>query len=81
MMSRKGALGWIAIFRLGLVQAALGSIIVLTTSTLNRIMVVELGLDGTVDGASLEAGVALAETYSSRHCGCYEGQSDRLGCA
>ena len=31
---------WIAIVRLGLVQAALGAIVVLTTSTLNRVMVV-----------------------------------------
>ena len=36
--------GWLHIVRLGLVQAALGSIVVLTTSTLNRVMVVELAL-------------------------------------
>ena len=33
-------LGWLGILRLGLVQMALGSIVVLTTSTLNRVMVV-----------------------------------------
>jgi BCD family chlorophyll transporter-like MFS transporter len=43
-------LGWIGIARLGLVQAALGSIVVLTTSTLNRIMVVELALPAILPG-------------------------------
>ena len=43
-------LGWPGILRLGLVQAALGAIVVLTTSTLNRIMVVELGLAALVPG-------------------------------
>jgi MFS transporter, BCD family, chlorophyll transporter len=37
-------LGWFGIVRLGLVQAALGAVVVLTTSTLNRVMVVELAL-------------------------------------
>ena len=37
-------LGWTGIIRLGLVQACIGSIVVLTTSTLNRVMVVELAL-------------------------------------
>ena len=41
---------WLAIFRLGLVQAALGSIVVLTTSTLNRVMVVELSLPALLPG-------------------------------
>ncbi len=44
-------LGWIGIIRLGLVQAALGSIVVLTTSTLNRVMVVELGVAALIPGA------------------------------
>jgi BCD family chlorophyll transporter-like MFS transporter len=43
-------LSWIGILRLGLVQTALGAIIVLTTSTLNRIMVVELALPATIPG-------------------------------
>ncbi len=43
-------LGWIDILRLGLVQAALGSIVVLTTSTLNRVMVVELALAAVIPG-------------------------------
>ncbi len=40
----RNPLGWLGIARLGLVQAALGSIVVLTTSTLNRVMAVELAL-------------------------------------
>ena len=43
--------GWFSIIRLGLVQAALGAIVVLTTSTLNRVMVVELALAAVVPGA------------------------------
>ncbi|OCW58470.1 BCD family MFS transporter [Hoeflea olei] len=43
-------LGWASIVRLGLVQASLGSIVVLTTSTLNRVMVVELALAATIPG-------------------------------
>jgi BCD family chlorophyll transporter-like MFS transporter len=43
-------LGWISIIRLGVVQAAFGAIVVLTTSTLNRVMVVELGLAAVVPG-------------------------------
>ena len=44
-------LGWLDIFRLGLVQTALGSIVVLTTSMLNRVMVVELMLPALLPGA------------------------------
>jgi BCD family chlorophyll transporter-like MFS transporter len=44
-------LGWLGIARLGLVQAALGSIVVLTTSTMNRVMVVELALPAMLPGA------------------------------
>jgi BCD family chlorophyll transporter-like MFS transporter len=43
-------LGWLGIVRLGLVQSALGAIVVLTTSTLNRVMVVELALPALVPG-------------------------------
>ncbi|MEL6243687.1 MAG: MFS transporter, partial [Pseudomonadota bacterium] len=37
-------LSWLSLFRLGLVQTALGAIVVLTTSTLNRVMGVDLAL-------------------------------------
>jgi BCD family chlorophyll transporter-like MFS transporter len=43
-------LGWLGIARLGLVQACLGAIVVLTTSTLNRVMVVELALPALLPG-------------------------------
>ena len=42
--------GWIGIARLGLVQACMGAVVVLTTSTLNRIMVVELALPALLPG-------------------------------
>ena len=42
--------GWLAIVRLGLVQFSLGAIVVLTTSTLNRVMVVELSLPALLPG-------------------------------
>ena len=50
MMNANG-LSWISIVRLGLVQTALGAIVVLTTSTLNRVMVVELALPAILPGA------------------------------
>ena len=43
-------LSWFQIVRLGLVQMALGAIVVLTTSTLNRLMVVELALPAVLPG-------------------------------
>ena len=44
------SLGWLSIFRLGLVQMCLGAVVVLTTSTLNRLMVVELSLPAVLPG-------------------------------
>ena len=49
-MTQRG-LSWLGIVRLGLVQTALGAIVVLTTSTINRLMVVELALPAVVPGA------------------------------
>lgn len=46
----QGHFGWLSIIRLGLVQACLGSIVVITTSTLNRIMVVEHALPALLPG-------------------------------
>lgn len=43
-------LSWPSIVRLGLVQSSLGAIVVITTSTLNRVMVVELALAATLPG-------------------------------
>jgi MFS transporter, BCD family, chlorophyll transporter len=50
-IARSSGMGWIDILRCGLVQTALGAIVVLTTSTYNRVMVVELALPAMVPGA------------------------------
>ena len=50
-IAKAGPLGWLGILRLGLVQAGLGSVVVLATSTLNRVMVVELALPALIPGA------------------------------
>ncbi len=42
--------GWGAILRVGVVQACIGALVVLVTATMNRVMVVELGLPATVAG-------------------------------
>ena len=49
-MTQLRMLGWFGILRLGLIQTALGAVVVLTTSTLNRIMVVELALPAVLPG-------------------------------
>lgn len=56
-MSQK--LGWLGIVRLGLVQTSLGAIVVLTTSTMNRVMVVELALPAILPGALVAFHYAL----------------------
>jgi len=43
-------LNWMQICRMGLVQMCLGAVVVLTTSTLNRLMVVELALPALLPG-------------------------------
>ena len=43
-------LTWLGIARLGLVQLALGSVVVLTTATMNRVMVVELAMPAILPG-------------------------------
>jgi BCD family chlorophyll transporter-like MFS transporter len=47
---RASGFSWLDIVRLGLVQTAIGGIVVMTTSTLNRIMVVELALPAILPG-------------------------------
>lgn len=44
-------LGWLGIVRLGLVQAGIGAVVVLATSTLSRLMTVELAWPALVPGA------------------------------
>lgn len=51
MNARPQSMGWLSIVRLGLVQTSLGAIVVLMTSTLNRVMVVELALPALLPGA------------------------------
>ncbi|MEM9230077.1 MAG: BCD family MFS transporter [Pseudomonadota bacterium] len=53
-------LSWFSILRLGLVQMALGAVLVLTTTTLNRVMVVELAFPATL------AGVLFAVYYATQ---------------
>jgi BCD family chlorophyll transporter-like MFS transporter len=43
-------LGWTHVIRLGLIQACMGAVVVVTTSTLNRIMVVEHALPALLPG-------------------------------
>ncbi len=43
-------LNWLSILRLGLVQMALGSVVSLTTSTMNRVMTVELAFPAVLPG-------------------------------
>jgi BCD family chlorophyll transporter-like MFS transporter len=54
-------LGWSGILRLGLVQTALGAVVVLMTSTINRVMVVELALPAFIPGllVALHYGVQI----------------------
>ncbi len=52
-MIPQGGLGWLGVVRLGLAQTALGAIVVLMTSTINRVMVVELALPALVPGLLL----------------------------
>jgi len=58
-------LGWGQIVRLGLVQMAIGAIVVLMTSTLNRLMVVELALPAVLPGflVALHYGVQLTRPH------------------
>lgn len=51
--STPSGFGWGQIVRLGLVQTALGAVVVLITSTINRVMVVELALPALVPGLLL----------------------------
>ena len=54
-------MSWWQLSRLGLVQAAIGAVVVLLTTTINRVIVVELGLPAIVPGilVALHFGVQL----------------------
>lgn len=64
LKSQHVSLGWGDVLRLGTVQAAIGSIVVLATSTLNRVMVVELALPAVFPGllVALHYFVQMART-------------------
>ena len=44
MVATNAGFGWLGIARIGLVQASIGALVMLATTVLNRVMVVELGL-------------------------------------
>ena len=50
-MTPARGMGWIGVVRLGLVQSALGAVVALTTSTLNRVMVVEAAMPAMLPAA------------------------------
>lgn len=67
MSAGHSALSWLSIFRLGLVQLCLGGIVVITTSTLNRLMVVEMALPAVLPG--LLVGLHYAIQITRPHWG------------
>ena len=60
-------LGWFGIARLGLVQSALGAVVALTTSTLNRVMVVEMAMPAMLPAALV--GLHFAVQITRPHWG------------
>lgn len=73
-MKSSDMLGWSGIFRLGLVQAMLGAVVVLTTSTLNRVMVVELALPALLPGLLVALHYAVQMTRPRMGYGSDRGQ-------
>jgi MFS transporter, BCD family, chlorophyll transporter len=73
-MTQAAMLGWPGIFRLGLVQAMLGAVVVLTTSTLNRVMVVELALPALLPGLLVALHYAVQLTRPRMGYGSDRGQ-------
>lgn len=60
-------LGWLGIARLGLVQSSLGAVVALTTSTLNRVMVVEMAMPAMLPAALV--GLHFAVQITRPHWG------------
>ena len=73
-MTQAAMLGWTGIVRLGLVQAMLGAVVVLTTSTLNRVMVVELALPALLPGLLVALHYAVQLTRPRMGYGSDQGQ-------
>ena len=61
MSGAPATLRWLTIVRLGLVQSALGAVVVLITSTLNRVMIVEYALPAVLPAllVALQYGVQM----------------------
>jgi MFS transporter, BCD family, chlorophyll transporter len=55
-------LGWLSIVRLGMVQMSIGAVVALFTSTLNRVMSVEMGLPLMLPGALVALHYAMQMT-------------------
>jgi BCD family chlorophyll transporter-like MFS transporter len=70
---RAQGFGWLAIIRIGLVQAAIGALVMLATTVLNRIMVVELSL-----AAAIPAGL-VAWHYAVQLCRPLWGHASDMG--
>ncbi len=56
---KSASLSWLGVVRLGLVQTSLGAVVVLMTSTINRVMVVELALPAFVPGLLVASHYAI----------------------
>ena len=56
---KSASLTWLGVVRLGLVQTSLGAVVVLMTSTINRVMVVELALPAFVPGLLVASHYAI----------------------
>ena len=56
-------LSWVSVFRLAVVQLCLGAVVVLTTSTLNRLMEVEMALPALMPGllVGLHYGIQITQ--------------------
>ena len=66
---------WPLLVRLGVVQAAIGAVVVLMTSTLNRVLIVELALPAAIPGAL----VALQAAVQFHFRPAFGFRSDRSG--
>jgi BCD family chlorophyll transporter-like MFS transporter len=65
-MSAVARLSWGGVIRIGLVQAAIGSVVIMMTSTLNRVMIVELGLAAAIPGALVALHFAVQFLFRPR---------------
>ena len=57
---------WARIVRIGLVQASIGAVVVMLTSTVNRVMIVELALPAVIPGLLIALHFAIQFTLRPR---------------